>query len=204
MHEIILKTFTEWTKGLDSKESRIKIFENIRDIPFVVTWITDSERGPVELLLRNKGTCSPKHFLLGMMYQRLGIPVKYGSYPFRWGDLKVDYPENLKNLAEKLPVVPHLALKAYINNTWVLLDATWDPPLKKVGFPVNETWDGFSDTQNAVPALQEIIHESIEEREEFVDSEESAESDSDTEAQYELIEEFCNGLNRWFDEVRGG
>ncbi len=201
MHKIILKTFTEWTKDLDLKESRIKIFENIRDVPYVVTWITDPERGPVELLLQNKGTCSPKHFLLGMMYQKLGIPVKYGSYPFRWGDLKVDYPENLKKMVNKLPVIPHLALKAYINKAWVLLDATWDPPLKKVGFPVNEKWDGFTDTQNAVPATEEIIHDSIEERIEFLDSD-STEQEPDSTEQDELIEEFCNELNRWVEKVR--
>jgi hypothetical protein len=28
----------------------------------------------------------------------------------------------------------------------VLVDATLDPPLKKLGLPVNEDWDGFSDT----------------------------------------------------------
>jgi hypothetical protein len=36
----------------------------------------------------------------------------------------------------------------------VLVDATWDPPLAKAGFPVNMDWDGYSDTECAVKPLR--------------------------------------------------
>ena len=65
MHEIIDRKFDEWTRNVDPEERKIQIFEHIRDIPYVITGITDPENGPVELLRRNEGTCSPKHFLLG-------------------------------------------------------------------------------------------------------------------------------------------
>jgi hypothetical protein len=200
MHNIIRKAFDEWTTDVNPEDKRIRIFQHIRDIPFLLTGIIDPENGPVELLKQNRGSCSPKHFLLGAMYQKLNIPVKYASYPFMWSDLDVDYPGKLRKLADKLPVMPHLASKAYINGKWVLLDVTWDPSLKRVGFPVNEDWDGFSNTVNAVPPQEEIIHETIRERVEYLDSFES--EPPYTEEQNRLIDEFCTELNNWVENVR--
>lgn len=194
MNEIILTAFDEWTENVEPERRRIAIFERIRDIPYVITGIID----PVELLKRNKGTCSPKHFLLGMMYQNLDIPVKYASYPFKWSDLGIDYPETLRALTDELPVIPHVASKAYINGKWVLLDATWDPPLKEVGFPVNESWDGYSNTLNAVNPREEVIHNTVQDRMEYLEWFES----QYTEEHYELIDAFCAELNDWLEDVR--
>jgi hypothetical protein len=65
---------------------------------------------------------------------------------------------NLK-LVNEMPMGYHLACKAYINEKWVLVDATWDLPLKRLGFPLNESWDGVSNTLNAVKPEEEITHE---------------------------------------------
>lgn len=202
MHKIILKAFDEWTTNLNPEDRRIRIFQHIRDIPFLMTGITDPENGPVELLKQNRGSCSPKHFLLGWMYQKLNIPVKYASYHFMWSDLEVDYPRRLRKLADELPMMVHLALKAYINNEWILLDATWDLPLKKVGLPVNEDWDGFSNTLNAVTPLEEIIHETIQERLEYLDYIDS--KIPNTEEQNELADKFRTEFNNWVEKVRKG
>lgn len=202
MHRIILEAFDEWTKDLSPEDRRIRIFQQIRDIPFLMTGIVDPENGPVELLNQNRGSCSPKHFLLGALYQKLSIPVKYASFHFMWSDLDVDYPEKLRKLADRLPVMLHLALKAYISGKWVLLDVTWDLPLKRAGFPVNEDWDGFSNTLNAVTPLEEIIHETIQERLEYLDYIQSG--TPHTEEQNKLIDKFHNELNHWVEEVRKG
>jgi hypothetical protein len=37
------------------------------------------------------------------------------------------------------------------------VDATWDRPLKRAGFPVNEHWDGRSDTKCAVKPLPAAV-----------------------------------------------
>ena len=39
----------------------------------------------------------------------------------------------------------------------MLVDATWDLPLKCAGFPVNEFWDARADTLCAVKSLQSIV-----------------------------------------------
>ena len=110
------------------------------------------------MLARNKGFCVPKHYLLGMFYERLGLSVQYCTYSFLWKDLDVDYPPELKKMAQELSVTYHLACKAKINNNWVLVDATWDSALKKANFPVNENWNGESGTVNAVAPIEEFVH----------------------------------------------
>jgi transglutaminase-like putative cysteine protease len=169
MQEIVVQKLNEWTKGLGSKESRIAIFEHIRDIPYaIVEGLGHPIQGPARMLTQNRGYCEPKHILMYAMYQRLGIAVKYATYPFRWSAQDLDYPSKLKNLADKVQMGHHLACKAHINGKWILVDATWDLPLKKLGFPVNESWDGVSNTSNAVEPEGEIVHENEVERIEYI------------------------------------
>ena len=196
---IIDSKFEEWTRDRSLEESRIRIFEKIRDIPFaVVPEFFSLEKGPAEMLIRNKGFCVPKHYLLGMMYRNLGAPVRYCTYSFRWSKLDVDYPAAMAKLADNAPVTYHLACEVFIDDEWVLVDATWDPALKKAGFPVNENWDGKSSLVNAVKPLEEFIHEDAREREKMFREKLSAYSLSEKLD----LSRFSGGLNRWLEEVR--
>ena len=40
---------------------------------------------------------------------------------------------------------------------WILVDATWDRPLVKAGFPVNDHWDGYSEMRWAVKPLNSEV-----------------------------------------------
>jgi hypothetical protein len=91
------------------------------------------------------------------MYRRLGYEVVYATFPFLWNDPDLLYPPELRELATGLPVAHHLACQVRINNRWVLVDATWDLPLSRGGFPVNERWDGLADTLCAVKPLQSPV-----------------------------------------------
>ncbi len=187
VQDIILSKFNEWTRGLDSKEGRIKIFENIRDIPYVlIPELIDPEKGPVGILIRKMGSCSPKHFLMGAMFQKLEIPIKYVTYPFNWNDQDIDYPAKIRKLADAMPIGYHLACRAYINGKWILVDATWDIPLSKAGFPVNESWDGISNTLNAVKPLEGIVHRNAKKSDE----------------EKSLSNRFYSILNKWLEELR--
>lgn len=197
--KIIDAKFNEWTEQLDRKEKSIKVFEHIRDIPYaLVPEFIDPTRGHLHLLIHNKGSCSPKHFLLGEMFQRLGIPVRYATYPFRWDMLDVNYPDELEKLSEQLPLDYHLACKAYIDGKWVLVDATWDLDLKTGGFPVNGSWDGLSDTQNGVLPLEEIIHETPDGRLKYVGVQESLH----TEEEKTTSKIFSAEFNQWLEKLR--
>ncbi len=142
-------TFRQWVLGKDPVEARVSIYHKIRDIPYaVVPELIDAERY-VDIIRLNRGSCSPKHFLLGNMFQKLGMLVLFVVYPFRWGEraeLVESYPDQLRGMTQALPLGHHLACKVEIDGRLVLVDATLDPALGKAGLPVNPDWDGFSDT----------------------------------------------------------
>lgn len=199
--QIITDKFKEWTKGKDALAARISVFEHIRDIPYaIVPAFRDPVVGPPGMLKCNKGACGPKHYLLMPLFEKLGIPVKYTTYSFYWNDPIINYPPELRALVKKMPLTGHLACKASIEDRWVLIDATWDKPLKEVGFPINESWDGFSDTKCAVAAVKEQLHESLEERIVYEQSIRNAFS----EEEKAVYAEFIPKLNFWLEQVRLG
>jgi hypothetical protein len=141
--------FRQWTGNKDLVQARISIYEKIRDIPYAVLPDLINAERYVDILKFGRGSCTPKHFLLGNMFQRLGLLVLYAVYPFRWGDraeVLDDYPQQVRELSRDLPMSHHLACKVEIDGRLVLVDATLDLPLANAELPVNQKWDGFSDT----------------------------------------------------------
>jgi hypothetical protein len=146
---IFNEKFNEWTQGRDPIQARINIFKKIRDMPYAIVPELIEYRGYISILRVGKGSCSPKHFLLCKMYQRLGLLVLFVVYPHRWDEIAEligEYSLRLKNMAQALPVSHHIACKVEIDSRLVLVDATLDLPLQKAGFPINTDWDGKSDT----------------------------------------------------------
>lgn len=158
MPSLVNVYFQDWTLGLDSFQSRISIFEHIRNIPYSLSVrMTDPKTAPEQILAEGKGYCGPKHYLLAEMYRKLGLEVVYATFPFLWNDPDLRYPPDLRSLAAAVPVAYHLACRVRINGRWVLVDATWDPALAKGGFPINDLWDGLSDTRCAVKPLRAAV-----------------------------------------------
>ena len=195
----ILVKFNELTRSLDPREARIAVYKFIRDIPYaIIPELRDPQKGPVGILNLNKGSCQPKHYLLGMLFAKLDIPLQYVSYPFKWGIQKIAFPEDLKKIVKELPPAYHLACKAYIDKKWILVDATNDLPLKKANFPVTEQWDGQSDTVNAVEPFEEIIHGSLMERVSYEAQQKGFYSEKDKAVYAQFLEKF----NPWLESVR--
>jgi hypothetical protein len=158
MSMLVDEKYREWTAGHDGKDALIAVFEHIRDIPYSLSVpMTDPDTAPEQILLLRKGYCGPKHYLLAEMYRRLGYEVVYATFPFLWNDPDLFFPMELRELATGLPVAHHLACRVRIGDRWVLVDATWDLPLAGGGFPVNEHWDGQTDTLCAVKPLQSPV-----------------------------------------------
>jgi hypothetical protein len=191
MSNSIDEKFREWTRSRRAVAARIAVFERIRDIPYAVIPGINSAQHYSRILTVGKGSCTPKHFLLRDMYEKLGLPVLYVVYPFRWSDLDVDYSAHLRRLAEAMPVSYHLACKVEIRGNLVLVDATVDSPLKRLGLPVNENWDGFSNMLLPVtPVGEEQLYHPAEVH--------------DYEARYDDVSlEFFSRMNAWLDRVRG-
>jgi len=197
--DVILKAFTDWTTGLDPKEARIAVYNHIRDIPYaIIPELRDPALGPAGMLELGKGSCIPKHFLLGMLFQRLDIPVKYCTYLYSWADPRIKYPPELRSIVKELPMGTHLACRAHIEGQWVLIDATWDSALKKAGFPVNEAWDGVHPTKNAVRPTREIIHKTVEDRVKYT----TEVKKSWTDVQARAHERFPAVFNAWLEACR--
>ena len=190
MTEIVEQRFREWTQGKNAAQAKISIYHKIRDIPYaIIPELNDAERY-LEILKHGKGSCTPKHFLLCNMYQRLGMLVLYVVYPFRWDEAASDYPPRLRRLAEAMPTSYHLACRVDIGGKLVLVDATLDPALKSLGLPVNEEWDGVSDTLLPMnPCGEEQLYHPSEA---YL-----------MQARYdEKSLAFYNEFNRWLEEVR--
>jgi hypothetical protein len=78
-----------------------------------------------------------------------------------------------------------------IDGRLVLIDATLDPALQKVGLPVNEEWDGIRDTLLAVnPCGEEQLYHPSE-----AHLMQSRVADEKSLA-------FYNELNSWLEKVR--
>jgi hypothetical protein len=190
MTELIEERFREWTQGRDATDARVSIYERIRDIPYaVIPELIDAQRY-VEILKLGKGSCTPKHFLLCNMYQRLEMVVLYVVYPFRWDEFEIDYPPRLKKLAEALPTSYHLACKVEVGGKFVLVDATLDLPLKRLGLPVNEKWDGISNTSLPMNPCEEgqLYHPSEAYLQRALPDEKSL--------------AFYDELNSWLEQIR--
>jgi hypothetical protein len=191
MFDVVDHKVHEWTHGKQAQDARIAIYYKIRNIPYAVIPELNDPRQYVRILDFKRGSCTPKHFLLCDMYRKMGLEVLYAVYPFRWGDFGTIYPPELQELAEAMPVSYHLACKADINGNLVLVDATLDPALEKLGLPINKRWDGFTDTLLAVnPCGEEQLYHPSEAC--FMEPQKIDEKSS----------AFYTALNSWLETIR--
>jgi hypothetical protein len=112
---------------------------------------------PEQLFVAGKGSCGPKHYLLAEMYRKLNLSVVYATIAFSWNDQDLHYPPGLQKQAFRLPIAHHIACRVQIGCRWILVDTTWDRPLAKAGFPINDHWDGYSETRCAVKPLKSPV-----------------------------------------------
>jgi hypothetical protein len=191
--DIVGRTLRKWTAGKKGKVAMIRVFEKIRDIPYGVLPELNSPTEYRRILDTNMGSCTPKHLLMCDMYGRMGLNVLYSVYPYRWAEFEELYPPELWKLAQQMGPVNHLACRVEIKGRYVLVDATVDPPLGRIGLPSTASWDGESDT--ALPVLpvgeEELYHPSEAELMPPPDLDDTATA-------------FYAGLNLYFQRVRNG
>jgi hypothetical protein len=146
MADNIDDTLALWIRGKDPLHARRSAYQKIRDIPYAVVPELNHPQTCVEIFKTGRGSCMPKHLLLGRMFGKLGLTVLYVVFPFRWDEARIEYPDDLRKLAEKMPPSHHLGCRVEIEGQLVLVDATLDSALAKLSLPVNLEWDGLSDT----------------------------------------------------------
>lgn len=137
----------EWTNDQSLSQKIITLFEKVRDIPYGDV----GSRDPLDVYKQNKGTCSGKHELLKALYKELGLQVKDFLIMHRFKELPVKFSPEITEILNRTDITdPHNYFKVLIDNKWLTVDVTWDKALQKLGFPVNENWDGKSDMPVAV------------------------------------------------------
>ena len=143
----------QWANDQPLEQKIVMLFEKVRDIPYGDI----GSRDPIDVYKQNKGTCSGKHELLKGLYKELGLPVKDCLIMHRFKQLSVKFPDEINEILERTDIIdPHNYFKVKINGKWLTIDVTWDKSLQKLGFPVNENWDGKSDMAVAVALGGEV------------------------------------------------
>lgn len=127
------------TGGKDKIESRKTIFNYVRDIPYHI----HPNQKILDAIQKERGNCGQKAKLLSKMLEEIDIKTKKISARYKTEDLPV--PDKIKN-ADPMGIDYHLAVLAFVDRNWVLLDATADKSLEKLGFVVN-SWDGKTNTE---------------------------------------------------------
>jgi hypothetical protein len=123
-------------------EKLIEIFKQVQKIPYQVCKFNEAE---INLNIK-QGDCRHKAHLLYKLLKENGYDVKRIKVIFNWKDLPVP-KEFLDILKESGTIWDHDAVAVKVNNKYINLDCTWNPELKKKGFPITENWNGESDTK---------------------------------------------------------
>jgi len=122
------------------KSKIIEIFEKIQKIPYGVCKFDKDKLENIK-----EGDCRHKSELLYRELTKEGFDVKKVKVIFDWKDTPV--PKNLLEILKKSRTVwEHDSVEVKMKDKWIKVDCTWDPELKKLGFPITENWDGQSDT----------------------------------------------------------
>ena len=154
MENLYQQIIKKWTKSDSFTQQVIDIFEKVRDIPYG----SIASRQGIDVYNNNQGTCSGKHQLLKALYLEMGIPVKDFIILHNFNNLPAAFPVNIQQIFKEQTVTdPHNFIKIKINDKWIAVDATWDIGLKKLGFPINENWNGTSDMEISVSLGGEIF-----------------------------------------------
>jgi transglutaminase superfamily protein len=137
----IRAAFEEWTRGRDPVAARIALFERVRDLPYRYP----ASRNPVEVLTNGGGSCSGKHYLLGELFRRQGLPVRHMLCTHRFNDSPLPFPDHMQDLLRKNEIVDlHDYLQISVDGEWIDVDATWPLGLRDFGLPTTDDWDGKS------------------------------------------------------------
>ena len=163
-----------------NKEKAIKVFEEIRDIPY---------RIPLTAIEVDH-SCSGKHMLLKKELERLGYTVRHRVCSFRWSS--VDLPIEVTRVPHE-DASTHSYLEFKKDDIWIPVDATWDQAISSV--LSSNSWDGESATPIAVKAN---VFFSPEESEQIM----TQISEKEVESDLEINGQFYAAFNDWLAEVR--
>ena len=142
------------------------LFHSVRNLPYLST----GDRSLESILQRRAGSCSGKHVLLGALLNEIGVTSRVELV---LGDFATPF-RNARNIPPALAAAAksgmrdiHNILRADIDGTSVILDATWHDAMLPFAMRVNNAWNGQGDTEIAVD-VQKMLGPSTEPAEDKV------------------------------------
>jgi len=158
----------------------ISIFNQIRDIPYKI---------PVSLK-EEDFCCSGKHKKLKNILEEKGYKVRYCVCSFSW--VSMNLPQEVLKIPHEY-LSTHVYLEVFIDNKWLIMDATWDSKLKSF-FHVND-WNNKDNSQIAVIPIETFTHEKSLS---IMENQDEKEILSDLK----INGEFYKNFNNWLEEIR--
>jgi len=177
---------------LSPQERLVCAYLSIRDIPYG----SPNSPSPSTVIERNRGTGKGKHMLLKMVLLSLGYEVKQFWARHDFSRLPIHpWPDALTAFRGEKITGFHDFLKVRIGDRWVTVDATYDAPLERLGFPVY-AWDGLGDIPLPV-AVEETfpVEEPIDEHKRKLVA-------ALPETMRQKRKEFLKTLKKWLEEER--
>jgi hypothetical protein len=191
-NDIVLETFRAWTQGCDALRARIKLFENVRDIPYCYP----ASRDPAEVLKQRRGSCSGKHYLLGALFRMLGLRVRHMICTHRFNESPLVFPPPMQEMLRKNEIVDlHDYLQIAVEDTWIDIDATWERGLREFGFLGNDEWDGKG------AMLLSVVADDFAEAERDPERLKEELLSKLTPRQRALRKQFLEALSQWVQEL---
>lgn len=191
-NDIIRETFDAWTQGCTALQSRIRLFENVRDIPYCYP----ASRDPSDVLKDRRSSCSGKHYLLGELFRLLGLRVRHLLCTHRFNESALVFPAPMQEMLRKNEIVDfHDYLQIAVDDDWIDIDATWERGLREFGFPVNDEWDGKS------PMLLSVVPEDLTIAERDPERLKEELLSKLTPRQRTLRRQFLEALSQWVGEL---
>ena len=189
----IRAAYEEWTQGRDAVAARIALFERVRDLAYQYP----ASRDPKEVLQRGGGSCSGKHYLLGELFRRQGLPVRHMLCTHRFNDSPLPFPGHMQDLLRKNEILDvHDYLQISVDGEWIDVDATWPLALRDFGLPATDDWDGKSPM-----VLSVIPDEQVEVQGNPAKTKEEQLSKL-TPRQRTLRKQFLEALSQWVGELQ--
>jgi transglutaminase-like putative cysteine protease len=189
----IRAAYEEWTRGRDAVAARVALFERVRDLSYQYP----ASRNPIEVLQRGGGSCSGKHYLLGELFRRQGLPVRHMMCTHRFNDSPLPFPGHMQDLLRKNEILDvHDYLQISVDGEWIDIDATWPLGLRDFGLPATDDWDGKSPmVLTVIPDEQVEVHgDPAKTKEEQLSKL--------TPRQRTLRKQFLEALSQWVTELQ--
>ncbi len=126
------------TQGTVGAAARRAVFAAVRDLPYA----TDAAADAVTLVRVGRGNCAAKAALLARGLRLLGADARL----VRWRYRLPAWPPEVGLLPSRDDL--HTAVEVAVAGSWIVVDATHDPPLARGGLVVGD-WDGWHQTAPA-------------------------------------------------------